>query len=262
MRKPLGQHFLIRKSVVHKILAALDLKKEDRVLEIGPGKGALTGPLARRVGKLLLVEKDPHLAAEVQNYFTDDSHVEILAEDFLALPWKRLSGSLGEAFKTVSNLPYQSGTAIFIKLLKQLPAGALMVLMFQKEVGERLLAKPRTKAYGSLSVMTQVIGEGRLLFEVEPNAFRPPPKVWSVVLKVKIRKDPLIPQEHWDSFEGLLQAGFSHRRKMLRQNLRTYFSGEEAARVEARLESLGAAPTARAEELSVVQWVQLFSQNP
>lgn len=262
MRKPLGQHFLIRKSIVNKILSSLELKVEDRVLEIGPGKGALTGPLARRVKKLLLIEKDPSLAKEVQSYLIGDPHVVVLAQDFLTLPWGRITEALGSDFKTVSNLPYQSGTAIFLKLLKNLPGNALMVLMFQKEVGERLLAKPRTKAYGSLSVITQVICEGRVLFEVEPNAFRPPPKVWSVVLKLKIRHRPLIPPAQWDRFEGLLRAGFSHRRKMLRQNLRSYFKGEAASDIEARLSAVGGKPTARGEELSVEQWINLFHQNP
>lgn len=262
MRRPLGQHFLIRKSIVSKILNSLELKEEDRVLEIGPGKGALTGPLARRVKKLLLIEKDPALAQEVQTYLTGDSHSVVLAQDFLTLSWDKITEALGVEFKTISNLPYQSATAIFLKLLKNLPGNALMVLMFQKEVGERLLAKPRTKAYGSLSIITQVICEGRSLLEVEPNAFRPPPKVWSVVLKLKIRQRPLIPPAQWDRFEELLRAGFSHRRKMLRQNLRSYFKGEAASEIEARLSAVGAEPTARGEELTVEQWIDLFHQNP
>lgn len=259
-RKPLGQHFLINRRAVHRILQALELGPGDKVLEIGPGKGALTGPLLHRAGQVLLVEKDPFLAQWVSEHLKGRGNAEIMTADFLELPWEEITRRLGREFKVVSNLPYQAATAILQKLLHHLNPGAILVLMFQKEVGERLLAKPSTKDYGSLSVFTQVLARGRELFEISPMAFRPPPQVDSVVLKLKMRAVPLIPREETKELETLLRAGFGHRRKMLRQNLKSVFAGETASDIEARLNALGASGTARAEELSVEQWVELYKE--
>jgi 16S rRNA (adenine1518-N6/adenine1519-N6)-dimethyltransferase len=258
MRRALGQHFLINHRIVQRILQALELSGSDSVLEIGPGKGALTGPLARRVGRLLLVEKDPALAQTVRGYFSSEAPVEVITADFLHLPMDEITSRLGENFKVVSNLPYQSATAILQRLLLLLPPETLLVLMFQKEVGERLLAVPRNKDYGSLSVFTQILSKGRVLFEVPPLAFRPPPQVDSVVLKLKLRSVPLIPREQLPKFEQLVRTGFAHRRKVLRQNLKACFVGETAEAIEERLRILGASPGARAEELSVAQWMELY----
>lgn len=256
-KKSLGQHFLNRQTVIQRILRALDPKAEDRVLEIGPGRGALTLPLAERVGRLLLVEKDRELAAWLRERLAGFP-VEVLEGDFLELDWREVEGRLGSNLKIVSNLPYNVGTAIFTKLLRAAAPGTELVLMFQKEVGERLTAKPASKAYGSLSVFTQLAAEGRTVCVVPPSAFRPPPKVESLVLKFRKREEPLLPQEQWEYFEVCLHDGFAQRRKMLRQNLRAFFAHATAAEVEARLAAAGANPQARAEELSVAQWVALF----
>lgn len=258
MKRPLGQHFLINRRVVHRILQALDLSPQDKVLEIGPGKGALTGPLARRVQKLLLIEKDPRLAEEVRDHLSARENVRVRCEDFLDTPWEEVKAELGEAFKVVSNLPYQAATAILVKLLRHGSPGSLMVLMFQKEVAERLLAEPHSKAFGSLTIFTQIFTTPRKVLEVPPAAFRPPPEVFSTVLKFKFHPQPLLPLSEIPDFEKLLQAGFIHRRKMLRQNLRSYFPGASAAEVEEKLRRIHASEKARAEELSVEQWLQMF----
>jgi 16S rRNA (adenine1518-N6/adenine1519-N6)-dimethyltransferase len=258
MRRPLGQHFLINRRAVHRILQALELSPTDKVLEIGPGKGALTGPLAHRVGQLLLVEMDPWLAEAVRGHFSPEDPVEVLVGDFLQLHFSEITSRLGKDFKVVSNLPYQSATAILQRLLLQLPPATILVLMFQKEVGNRLLAGPGSKDFGSLSVFTQVLSKGRVLFEVPPKAFRPPPQVDSVVLKLKVRTEPLVSLEELPRFESLVRTGFAHRRKVLRQNLKACFSGESAEAIEGRLQAVGASSGARAEELSVDQWVELY----
>ncbi|MFO1463440.1 MAG: 16S rRNA (adenine(1518)-N(6)/adenine(1519)-N(6))-dimethyltransferase RsmA [bacterium] len=256
-KKSLGQHFLSRFAVIQKILRALEPNPEDVVLEIGPGRGALTRPLAERVGRLVLVEKDRELAAWLRGEF-QEGKVEVVEGDFLECDWRELQARLAPAFKVVSNLPYNVGTAIFTKLLRAVPPGTLLVLMFQKEVGARLLAEPRCKDYGSLSVFTQLAAEGRPVCLVPPSAFKPPPKVESLVLRFRKREAPLLPEAQWLDFEVLLHAGFAQRRKMLRQNLRHALGGVSAEEVEARLHSLGANPQARAEELSLEQWVALF----
>lgn len=256
-KKSLGQHFLNRQTVIQRILRALDPKPEDRVLEIGPGRGALTLPLAERVGRLLLVEKDRDLAAWLRERLAGFP-VEVLEGDFLQIDWGEVEARMGSKLKIVSNLPYNVGTAIFTKLLRAAAPRTEMVLMFQKEVGERLTARPKTKAYGSLSIFTQLAAETRTICVVPPSAFHPPPKVESLVLKFRKREAPLLPREDWEYFEVFLHDGFAQRRKMLRQNLRTFLGHASAAEVEARLVATGAKPQARAEELSVEQWVALF----
>jgi 16S rRNA (adenine1518-N6/adenine1519-N6)-dimethyltransferase len=258
MRRSLGQHFLIHRRAIQRILQALELSGSENVLEIGPGKGALTGSLARRAGRLLLVEKDPFLAEVVQQHFSSEDSVEILTADFLELPFEEITTRLGREFRVVSNLPYQAATAILQRLLLNVSPGTRLVLMFQKEVGDRLLAGPGTKDYGSLSIFTQVLAKGKVLFEITPMAFRPPPQVDSVVVKLKVRDQPLVAMEELPKFESLTRAGFAHRRKMLRQNLKTCFTGETAEAIEQRLKAVGASPGARAEELSVEQWVELY----
>lgn len=256
-KKSLGQHFLNKTGIIHRILRALDLKAEDRVLEIGPGRGALTMPLSEQCAQLVLVEKDLELAEWLREKLANRP-VELIEGDFLEIDWKNLESRLGPKFKVVSNLPYNVGTAILVKLLREIPAGTSMVLMFQKEVGERISAKPGTKAYGSLSIFAQLLAEQKVVCAVPPSAFRPPPKVESLVLAFRKRETPLLPEQDWAAFEVLIHAGFAQRRKMLRQNLRPVLGGIEAGEVEARLKAVGAKPLARAEELSVEQWVALF----
>lgn len=256
-KKSLGQHFLIREGIIHRILRALDLKAGDAVLEIGPGRGALTFPLAKAGARLLLVEKDRELANLLGERLAGAS-VEILEGDILEIELGEIEARLGRGFKVVSNLPYNVGTAILTRLLHTLEPGSRLVLMFQKEVGERLLARPGTKDYGSLSVFTQLAAEARLVCRVPPEAFRPPPQVESLVLAFDLRSAPLLPRPEWEAFENFIKAGFAQRRKMLRQNLRPAMGGIAASEVELRLSAVGAAAGARAEELSVEQWVGLF----
>jgi len=258
MGRFLGQHFLKRGAVIHRILMALQLSTEDRVLEIGPGRGAITQPLIDKVAQLLLVEKDFRLAESLRGKYAQAVHVAVLSGDFLEIPWVEIESRLGPGFKIVSNLPYQVSTAILTKLLAHAEPGTQMVLMFQKEVAQRITSGTRTKDYGSLSVFCQLIAEIRPLFDVPPAAFLPPPKVDSSVLHFRIRNKPLVAKPDWEDFEALLHAGFKQRRKMLRQNLRPYFGGEAAPAVEARLEKVGASPQARAEELGLEQWAALW----
>jgi len=259
-KKSLGQHFLVRGSVIQRILRSLQLQAQDRVLEIGPGRGALTLPLAEGVGRLLLVEKDRDLAARLRETLAEKP-VEVVEGDFLELPWSDLEQRVGGSPKIVSNLPYNVGTAILVKLLRSVAPGTLMVLMFQREVGERILAKPGTKEYGSLSIFCQLAAETNRISIVSPSAFHPPPKVESMVIRFVKREQPLLPESEWSHFEEFLRAGFAQRRKMLRQNLRPAWSGISAETVEAKLKAVQANPQARAEELSVEQWVRLFRER-
>ncbi len=247
----------MRGSVIQRILRALDVHAEDRILEIGPGRGALTLPLAELTRHLFLVEKDRELAAWLRETLAEKK-VEVVEGDFLEWAWEDLRQRLGPNPKIVSNLPYNVGTAILVKLLRSISPGTLMILMFQREVGERILAKPGTKDYGSLSIFVQLAAEVSRISVVPPSAFRPPPKVESIVLRLVKREQPLLPESEWPAFEDLLRAGFAQRRKMLRQNLRPAWDGISAEAVETRLVEVQASPKARAEELNLDQWVRLF----
>ena len=238
----------------------MDLKDGDSVLEIGPGRGALTYPLAKTGVRLLLIEKDAELAPLLRERL-DAAQVDLIEADVLEIELSEIERRLGPAFKTVSNLPYNVGTAILTRLLHALAPGSRLVLMFQKEVGERLLAKPCSKDYGSLSVFSQLAADIRLVCRVPPAAFRPPPQVESLVLAFDVRSAPLLARSEWESFEKFVKAGFAQRRKMLRQNLRPALDGVEASEVEARLIAVGAKPGARAEELSLEQWTRLFKER-
>lgn len=183
--------------------------------------------------------------------------MKLICADFLQVETESLYETLGKEFKVVSNLPYEVSVAILQKLLALRPLPRLSVLMFQKEVGERLIARPQSKSYGSLSVYVQSLVQVEKVTEVKPEAFLPPPRVDSLVLSLRPREPALLEESGRPRFEKIVQAGFAHRRKMLRQNLKSFVAGNEAASIEARLEKLGAARSARAEELSVEQWVAL-----
>lgn len=258
MPRYLGQHFLHSGSVIQKIVTSLDLHADERVLEIGPGRGALTMPLLRKAARLLLIEKDEVLAEALKRKLSAESNVTILPGDFLRTAWEDIEAVLGKAFKVVSNLPYEVSTAILTRLLNHAAPGTLLILMFQKEVADRLLAGPGSKTYGSLSVFVQMVARVKHLVDVSPGSFKPPPKVDSSVLRFTLKEEAPVPRARWEAFEALLHAGFRQRRKMLRQNLRSYFAGSGAEDVEARLAAVGADPRARAEQLSLEQWLRLF----
>lgn len=258
-RQAFGQHFLVNAGVIQKILDALDLSGENPVLEIGPGRGALTFPLLKTIKdpkQLLLIEKDPRMVEFLQERFEDSAAPKLWQDDFLQVPWLKIVTQLGERFSVVSNLPYESSVAIFLRLLENLTTGSTMVLMFQKEVAERLQAKPGTKDYGSLSVYAQVFAQIKKLCLVSPNSFQPPPRVESMVLKIKTMLQPLLPLAEKDSFEALLRQGFAGRRKMLRQKFKD--AGLKPAVVEDCLQAVQASPQARAEEMSPEQWVAFY----
>ncbi len=230
-----------------------------RILEVGPGQGALTQALlASDAVDVTVVEKDRRC-------------IPVLEALGQAHPG-RLHIREGDALKTdlaslappprmiVSNLPYNIGTALLVLWLKQLAADAAcyrsLVLMFQKEVAERIAAKPDTKAYGRLSVPAGWLCEVELLFDVPPGCFSPPPKVTSSVIRLTPRPQPLYPAS-WDALERLLAAAFGQRRKMLRSALRSLMPAPEMW-----LTNTGIDPTRRAETLSIEEFCLLANILP
>ncbi len=218
LKKSLGQHFLTDKTVCERILAQLQQFPMERLVEVGPGAGALT----EYIYKLPSAEfKAIELDTEKVNYLLHtypELNGKLINEDFLetAIPFE-------ENFTLVGNFPYNISTQIVFKVLDWKQNVPLMIGMFQKEVAERIAAKPHSKAYGILSVLAQAFYDVTYLFDVPPSAFNPPPKVDSGVIMFK-RKDKFPDMASEKSFYHIVKMAFGQRRKMLRNPLKPYFT--------------------------------------
>jgi len=249
-RRSLGQNFLLDLNLTGRIARAAAPLQHVHVIEVGPGPGGLTRALLRQGARhVVAIERDPRcLAALGEIAAAYPGRLTVIAGDALALD----PASLAPApRKIVANLPYNIATPLLLGWLPALAAYESLTLMFQKEVGERLAAAPRRKAYGRLSVMTQWVAEVRLLFDVPPRAFVPQPKVTASVVRLMPRPAPLAPCRRED-LERVVAAAFGQRRKMLRQSLKSLDVASDAL-----LAAAGIAPTARAEELSVEDFAAL-----
>jgi 16S rRNA (adenine1518-N6/adenine1519-N6)-dimethyltransferase len=258
-QKAFGQHFLkdvqVINSIVDAVVSAAKAHPTFAVLEIGPGKGAITRPLLERLPietKFFLAERD----RELIEFWEGESRVtQILKGDFLNQPPEELD-AIGPMI-VVSNLPYSAGTAIVVKLALRTRQIPKMILMFQAEVSKRLYAKASTPDRGSLSLYIQNEWAIERLIEVKPTAFDPPPKVMSEVVTLTCRDSALLPLptlEARELFNDLLKTAFRHRRKMIRGN----FSG---GRWETPFEKSGVAPTLRAEALEWQDWISIWKNS-
>jgi 16S rRNA (adenine1518-N6/adenine1519-N6)-dimethyltransferase len=243
-RKSLGQHFLLDLNLTRRIARAAGDLGQGTVIEIGPGPGGLTrGLLECGARHLVAVERDERcLGALAEIAAAYPGRLEVVAGDALAI----LPAKLGPApRKIVANLPYNVSTALLLGWIREADTLDRLVLMFQKEVAERLTARPRSKEYGRLSVITQWRMQVKSLFDVPARAFTPPPKVTSTVVELVPRSEPLAPCR-METLERVTAAAFGQRRKMLRQSLKSL--GVDPAALTA---AAGVPETARAEELEV-----------
>jgi 16S rRNA (adenine1518-N6/adenine1519-N6)-dimethyltransferase len=249
-----GQNFLVDANVARAIVdwAAIDGRA---VLEIGPGRGALTGQLVERARSVTLVEIDPALAAGLRERHGPDARVTVIESDVLELDLRALEGG---PFLVVANLPYESATAIVRKLVGMPDVVSEAVVMLQKEVSERLLASAGTRGYGALSIFTALRADvvaGRV---VAPRSFRPPPKVQSQVVRLRPLAAP-----RWDvgdgrMFEEIVRTAFGGRRKMLRNTLGRWLAERLGAeRVPALLAECAIEPAARPEEVAGADFARL-----
>jgi 16S rRNA (adenine1518-N6/adenine1519-N6)-dimethyltransferase len=252
-RKSLGQNFLFDLNLTERIARAAGPLAAATVYEVGPGPGGLTRALlALGAARVIAVERDDRaLAALAEIAAHYPGRLDVVAADALDFdPRPRLDGSPA---RIVANLPYNIATALLVAWLSTEPWPPWFdsaVLMFQREVAERIVAPPGSKAYGRLSVLTQWRCEARILFDVNASAFVPPPKVTSSVLRLVPRAAPSACERRL--LEAVTQAAFGQRRKMLRQSLRTL-----AVDVPALLAATGLDPTARAEDIGVEDFVAL-----
>jgi 16S rRNA (adenine1518-N6/adenine1519-N6)-dimethyltransferase len=257
-RKQFGQHWLRSEKALQSIIRAAELQDGDRILEIGPGMGALTQMLLQTPASVVAVEIDRDLCPKLVAKFGYHEQFLLLEGDILSLNLKTLIRPEIYPNKVVANIPYNITGPILDRVLGTVenptqPAFDSIVLLLQKEVAQRITAKPGSRTFGSLSVHCQYLADCDWVADVVAKAFFPPPKVDSAIIRLRPRPYPdPVEQPQW--FSKLVRMGFQTRRKMLRNNLQAIVDRD---RLSAILEKLEANPQARAEELSVSQWVAL-----
>jgi 16S rRNA (adenine1518-N6/adenine1519-N6)-dimethyltransferase len=219
--KSLGQNFLVDRNVIDKIIRAADIQPDDAVLEIGPGRGALTGQLAERAGRLLLIEFDHALAAWHRKQLNYAEKVTVVDGDVLKVNLEALLSGTPLKWKVVANLPYNISTEVLFRLMKVHQLLSRMTLMLQKEVGDRLAASPDCSDYGVTTVLLGLWFDIRREFVVPPDCFNPSPKVDSAVLTFSALKAPRVDVGNEDVFRNVVKSAFSMRRKTLANCLKS-----------------------------------------
>ncbi|TAM87063.1 MAG: 16S rRNA (adenine(1518)-N(6)/adenine(1519)-N(6))-dimethyltransferase RsmA [Candidimonas sp.] len=244
-RKRFGQHFLIDEAVVDAIVRAIAPTPADTLVEIGPGLGALTMPLLRAVPWLMVVELDRDLAARLRAR-CDPARLRVVEADALEVDF----AAFGTRLRVVGNLPYNISSPLLFHLLDCADRVVDQHFMLQREVVDRMVARPSTPNYGRLSVMLQARYGMEKLFDVAPASFDPPPRVTSSVVRMVPLPAPAVVTVRWAAFASVVARAFSQRRKMLRRGLGDWTAGLDWS-------GLAIAPTARAEELSVADFARL-----
>lgn len=257
-RKSLGQHFLNSGRVVHHMIDALAPGPSDTVVEIGPGRGALTHELAAACGRLVLVEKDERFAAEHARRYAGDPRVQVHEDDATTFDLAGVAPA-GAGLRVIGNLPYNAGGPILFNLLRRRAHVARMVLMFQREVALRLCAVPGDRHHGAVSILVRSMAGIRLLFDVSPDKFIPPPKVWSsVVLLDPALADPAAASVADDpSFGAFAHAVFAQPRKTVLNSLADGL-GRPKGPLGPALVSAGIDPTSRPALVTLDQVVRLY----
>lgn len=251
--RALGQNFLADPNTARRIVRLAGVESGDQVLEIGPGIGSLTVALVEAGAHVTAVELDRHLVPALTETVGADI-VRVVVGDALSVNLDDvLAGPAGPSWRMVSNLPYNVATPIVARMLEAVPAVRSMLVMVQREVGERLVAGPGTKAYGAVSVKVAYYARAKVVGLVPPTVFLPPPKVDSALVRIERHASPPVDVESPERLFTLVRAGFGQRRKMLRGAMRA----ELGDRLDVVLEAAGIDGRARAETLSLEQWADL-----
>ena len=258
-KKSLGQNFLTEPNILRNIAGAAELTKEDYVIEIGPGIGALTEHLARNAAHVLAFEIDQRLISVLDDTLSPYDNVTVINEDILKADVETIVSEIfpkDATIKVVANLPYYITTPIMMHLLMSNLDIEMMVVMMQKEVADRITAVPKTKAYGSLSIAVQYYMDAELAFIVPKTAFVPQPNVDSAIIKLVKRERPRVDVTDEDFFFRVSKSGFAQRRKTLWNNLVSHFGKEEETKkwLEVSLEESGIDPKRRGETLSLEEF--------
>lgn len=257
-KKDLGQNFITDDNIINKIIKESDITSDDCVLEIGPGMGSLTYFLYQQCKKLVAVEKDDKLYAILKNNFSDADNVTLIHDDILKFNFKQLLELFGtdQKIKAISNLPYSITSAAIMKLLEHNDLFESLTLMMQKEVAQRLAAKPSTKDYGSLTLAVSYYADCDILFNVPSNVFFPKPTVDSSVVLLTIRKHPNVNTQHEKELFEIIRAAFSVRRKTLFNALNNAL-GLDKEKIKQALEHCGLNVNIRGEALTLKEFADL-----
>lgn len=253
-KKQLGQSFLTFEPVAEQLVDALSLTSDDEVLEIGSGKGILTEQLTRIAKKVYAVEIDKRLADTLKEKFAGCKNVEIINQDILKFDLSRF-----KQLKILGNVPYSISSQILFLLLKYCNVWKIAVLTLQKEFAARILGQPGTKEYGAITVVFNLYTESHKLFSIPPSFFKPKPKIYSTVILLKAREQPLfqIPDESASGgFTKVVKAAFSHRRKTLLNNLNSSL-GIDKIKLQELSNIIGIDMSRRAETLTLAEFVVL-----
>jgi 16S rRNA (adenine1518-N6/adenine1519-N6)-dimethyltransferase len=253
VRKSLGQHFLTDRRVLGAIADALELRGDETVIEIGPGRGALTDLLVPRARRVIAVEYDRQLAALLRERYAAAANVSIVEQDVLEV---NLGALAGGTYVLAGNVPYYITTPILFHALAR-PRPERAVYLVQREVAQRITAAPGDREYGALSANVQAVAHAEQLLRVPAGAFRPPPKVESAVIRVVPRADPVVREEEETPFRVLVQSAFSFRRKQMRRVVRSVWDVDAQA-AEALLARAGIDPSTRPETIAPEEFARLM----
>ena len=253
-KKSLGQHFLVDRRVLRRIVSASEIASTDLVVEIGPGRGILTEALLETARAVKAVEIDDALAADLRERFEGRGNLEVIATDARHIPVESLAGE-ASPYKVVANLPYYAASPIVRRFLEAENKPTLMVVLVQKEVAQNMTAPPGKM--GLLSVATQLYGNPRIVASVAPSAFRPAPKVTSALVRIDVYPEPALKLDSVDRFFELVRAGFSSPRKQVHNSLGHALSLPPGT-VADMLKETNIDATRRPGTLSLEEWGRLY----
>jgi len=248
--KQYGQNFLLNEEVIEKMIEAGEINKKNTVVEVGPGFGVLTLPISQKAGKVLAYEIEKKIQPYWEERLKEHKNLEIIWGNVLYNKDFNL-----KKYKVIANLPYQITSQVIRFFLEQENKPENMVIMVQKEVGERICAKPGDLSVLGLSV--QFYGEPEIVAIVSKNNFYPEPKVDSAVIKITLKKD--LPEINEKEFFNFIKAGFINKRKLLIKNLKNYLGKKSKETIDMAFEKMGFLSNVRAQELSVEDWIKLFT---
>jgi 16S rRNA (adenine1518-N6/adenine1519-N6)-dimethyltransferase len=256
-RRDLGQNFLHDERVAEKLARIASIGPDDRVIEIGTGLGTLTRALAARAGRVITVEVDAGIVRALRSEALLPANVELIHGDALELDLEGLAGETAGTVRVVGNLPYAIASPLLRRMLDWRERLASWSVMVQKEVAERLLANPGARAYGSLTVLHQLVATVKIGLDLHPRCFYPVPRVTSTFLHLTPRGEVSIAAGELRTVEALVRAAFAHRRKTIVNSLRTAAAGSALPpeRIAETLASHGIDRRARAQSLSPEQWL-------
>ena len=255
-RKRLGQHFLVDRNILDKVIRTAEVAKEDIILEVGPGLGEMTFALALQAKKVIAVEIDSKLVAILEKKMRGHPNVKVVKSDILKLDFDQFLKKEGYPIKVVANLPYQISTPLLFRFIESKDVFSTFTLMLQREVAERMVAPPGRKEYGPLSIFIQLFFDLSIRFFIKPSAFFPPPEVDSALVHMVWREEPLVETNDEEWFKRVVKACFGYRRKTLVNSLK--HSGLVLPEsVELKMKGIGIDPQRRPETLTIQEFAAL-----